>query len=160
LTARLLKRAIVSDLAIFIQEQNGQPETGKDHTNYVVSRLLLFDPMDSPEALGVLASLSGYYLGARAEEVYRCLLLRKGEKIVPSLAHYQRSGNSECARELGQGFESPSAVLEGNALCPNDQRQIKYLAHLITQIDSGKACSDRDLALISRPAGRSAGDKQ
>jgi hypothetical protein len=148
-TARLLKRAIVSDLAILVQEQHLAAGTERpDHSKYIVSRLLLFDRMDSPEALGVFASLSGYYLGGRAEKVYRCLTLRKGKTFEPLLAEQARGGDLECARELGQEFESPSSALDGKALCRSRQDRAAFLAALIAEIDSGRACSNDELVAI------------
>jgi hypothetical protein len=150
-TARLLKRAIVSDLAIMIQEQGVGSGTEKpDHSKYMVSRLLLFDPMDSPEALGVFASLSGYYLGERADKVYQCLTLRRGKTIEPLLAEQSRGGDLECGRELGQKFERPSSALNGKALCRGGKDRAAFLAALMAEIDSGRVCSNDELAAIGR----------
>ena len=150
-TAQRLKRAIVSDFATFVQEQTGHSNSERtDHSNYAVSRLLLFDPMDSPEALGVFASLSGYYLGARAEQTYHCLILRKGKKIEPLLTEQLHGSDLECARELGREFESPSAVLDGKALCRSKQDEASFLARVISEVDSGRTCSNSDLAEISQ----------
>ena len=150
-TARLLKRAIVSDLAIMIQERSLRSGTERpDHSKYVVSRLLLFDPMDSPEALGVFASLGGYYLGERADKVYRCLALRKGKTIEPLLAANSRSGDLECARDLGEEFARPSSALDGKALCRSLQDRAALLAALMAEIDSGRVCSNDELAAIGQ----------
>lgn len=148
-TARLLKRAIVSDLAVFTQEQIGRSDTAHtDHSEYVVSRLSLFDPMSSPEALGVFASLSGYYLGVRGEKLYDCLSLRKGKALEPFLKQYFRNGNPECLRDLGQNFATPVDALGGHALCPSDQQQRGHLTNLIAEIDTAKSCSDSEFAAI------------
>jgi hypothetical protein len=149
--ALLIKRAIVSDLAVVVRARNIPSESERaDHSKYAVSQLLRFDPMDSPQALGVFASLSGYYLGARAEPVYRCLTLRKGKTIEPLLAEAAHSGNLECVRELGQEFTSPSSGLDGRALCRSRQDQAAFLADLIAEIDSGKTCSNDELAAIGK----------
>jgi len=121
-----------------------------DDSKYVINQLLRFDSMDSPQALGVFASLSGYYLGGRAEQVYRCLTLRKGKAIEPLLAEGARSGNLECVRELGQEFASPSSALDGRALCRGTQDQTAFLAGLVAEIDSGRMCSNDELAAIGR----------
>jgi len=147
--ALLIKRAIVSDLAIVVRKSPSESERA-EHSKYEVSQLLRFDPMDLPQALGVLASLSGYYLGARAELVYRCLTLRKGKTIEPLLAEAARNGNHECARELGQEFTSPSSALDGRVLCRSRQDQAAFLADLIAEIDSGKTCSNDELAAIGQ----------
>lgn len=150
-TAKLLKQAIVSDLAVFARAHNLQPGTGySDHMEYVISQLLLFDGMNSPEALNTFASLSGYYLGAPSEKLYRCLALRKGKALGPYLEHYLHSGNSECLSYLGQDFSKPSGSLQGYALCSTSQQQEKRLTDLIARIDTGESCADSDLALISR----------
>lgn len=148
-TARLLKRAIVSDLAIFTEEQSIDTNIAPtDHSKYVVSRLSLFDPLSSPEALSVFASLSGYYLGAGAEKLYDCLALRKGKTLQSFLEPYLRDGNPECLRELGQSFAKPSNALDGYALCPSDQQQRDHLTRLIAEIDTAKSCPDREFASI------------
>jgi len=154
-TAELLKRAIVSDLALFAQDRNLQPRTGySDHMKYVTSELLLFDRMDSPEALSMFASLSGYYLGAPAEKLYQCLALRKGKALEPQLERYLHDGNPECINELGQDFSKPSGSLDGYALCSTSQQQEKRLTDLIAMIDNRESCADSDLARISGSGGK------
>lgn len=149
-SAKLLKRAIVSDLAVFAQDHNLRPTTGySDHLEYVTSQLLLFDGINSPEALTMFASLSGYYLGAPAEKLYQCLALRKGKTLEPLLQHYLHYGNPECITELGQDFSKPSPSLDGYALCSTTQQQEKRLTDLIARIDDGKSCADSELARIS-----------
>src|SRR5271166_383354 len=109
--ARLLKLAIVSDLAIYAQDESSQfSATSGDHTGYVVSRLSRFDSMNSPGALEVFASLSGYYLGASAEKLYYCLALRKGKPLETYLDQYLHNANAECLADLGQNFAKPSAA--------------------------------------------------
>jgi hypothetical protein len=147
-TALLLKRAIVSDLALFIQEQNGRPDKVYE---YLVRKLSSFDRLSSPEALAVFASLSGYYLGASGEELYDCLSLRKGKALEPYLERYIH-GNAECSQELGRSFTKSSAALGGYALCPNAQQQKVHLTTLIAEIDSAKLCSNGNLAAITTRA--------
>jgi hypothetical protein len=152
-TARLLKRAIVANLALFVQEQTGRSD--KAHaalSETVARRLSLFDSLGSPEALGVLASLSGYYLGARGEELYRCLVLRKGKSLEPYLEHYLHNGNPECSQEQGPTFTKPSSALDGYALCRNDQQHKAHLATLIAAIYSASPCSDSEFAALSTGA--------
>jgi len=149
-SAKLLKRAIVSDLAVFAQDHNLEPRTGySDHMEYVASQLLLFDGMNSPEALSMFASLSDYYLGAPTEKLYQCLALRKGKALEPLLEHYLHDGNPECINELGQDFSKTSASLDGYALCSTSQQQEKRLTDLIARIDNGESCADSELAPIS-----------
>ncbi len=149
-TAKLLKRAVVSDLAIFTQDQSLQRNTGySDHMKYVTSRLSLFDGMNSPEALSAFASLSGYYLGAPGQKLYRCLALRKGRALEPYLEPYLRGGNPECVNELGQDFTKPSESLEGYTLCSTSQQLEKRLTELIAEIETGKSCTDSDLARLT-----------
>jgi len=149
-TARLLKRAIVSDLALYIQKQSVRSDKAyADHSAYLVRRLSLLDSLGSPEALAMFASLSGYYLGTRGEELYDCLALRKGKALEPYLEEYVRNGNAECSQELGQGFTKPSYALRGYALCPSGQQQKAHLTTLIAEIDSSKSCSDSKLAAVT-----------
>ena len=152
-TPRLFKEAIVSDLALYAQNPRNEGSHGFDeHSQYVVSRLLPFDHMNSPEALAVLASLNSYYLGARGEQAYNCLLLRKGKQIKPYLTQNAGSPNLECSRELGAGFEQPSAALGGLALCSSAQEQSRRLSNFIYEIDSSKPCSDEELRAITQNA--------
>ena len=158
-TAQLLKRAIVSDLALFTQAHTARSDKAyTDLSEYVVRRLSLFDPLDSPTALQVFAGLSGYYLGARGEELYDCLSLRKGKALKPYLEQYIHNGNAECSKELGQSFTKPSIALGGYAICPSDQQQKAHLAALIAEIDSARKCSDSDLAADSAGPSPSSAD--
>jgi hypothetical protein len=146
--AKLLKRAMVSDLAIYAQDQNPQP-VGV-YGNQVVSRLSRFDSMNSSDALNVFASLSGYYLGAPAEKLYYCLALRKGRQLKPYLEHYLHDASPECLADLGQDFTRPSAALNGYAVCRSADQQAVRLRNLIVDIDSGDSCTDSDLAGLTR----------
>lgn len=149
-TARLLKRSIVSDLAVFVKEQPARSDKAySQHSDYVVHQLALFDPLSSQEALGMFGSLSGYYLSSRGEQLYDCLALRKGKSLKPFLEQYLINGNTECSTELGQTFAKPSVALDGNALCASDQQQKVHLAILIAEIDSGTACPDSALAALT-----------
>jgi hypothetical protein len=146
-TARMLKRTIVSNLALFAQEHTVRSDKAyADLSEYVVHQLSLFDPLDSPEALGVFAGLNGYYLSARGEALYDCLSLRKGKALEPYMEQYLGNGNAECSQELGQNFTKPSDALGGYALCPSGQQQKAHLVTLLAEIDSAKKCSDSELA--------------
>jgi hypothetical protein len=148
--ARLLKRAIVSDLALFVTEESDRPDKAyAEQWKHLVRQLSSFDPLDSPAALEVFAGLSAYYVGARGEELYDCLSLRKGKALEPYLEQYIHNGNAECAQGLGQSFTKPSNALGGYALCPSDQQQIAHLTTLIAEIDSAKTCSDSSLAALT-----------
>jgi hypothetical protein len=154
-TAPLLKRAIVSDLALLIQEQGARSDK-----EYPVHQLLSFDQLSSPEALGVFASLSGYYLGARGEELYDCLSLRKGKGLEPYLEQYLHNGNAECSQQLGQTFTTPSSALGGYPLCPDGRQQKAHLTTLIAELDSARTCSDSDLAAVAARLRLSLGERQ
>ena len=158
-TARLLKRAIVSDLATFVQEQKTRSgEASARHSGFVVSHLMSFEPLNSPDALGVFASLAGYYLGTGGEEAYDCLSLRKGKTLEPYLVKYLQTGSHECTQELGDTFTRPSDALEGHALCVTNQQQQAHLGTLFAKIDSGQSCSDAQLATITGAAQPSSAD--
>jgi len=148
---RLFKEAIVSDLALYVQEpDNIGNQRSDEHSQYVISRLLPFDHMSAPDALTVLAGLNGYYLGLHGEQVYNCLLRRKGKQIEPYLARYVRSPNLECSLELGARFEQPSAALGGLALCPSTREQSGSLASIMYEIDLSKPCSDEELRALTQ----------
>jgi hypothetical protein len=152
-TARVLKRAIVSNLGLFVTEQTSRSDKAYAAlSENLVRKLALFDQLGSPEALGVLASLSGYYLGARGEELYRCLVLRRGKALEPYLVQYLHNGNPECSQQLGPIFTKPSSALDGYALCPSDQQQKAHLTTLIAAIYSESRCSDSEFAALSSGA--------
>jgi hypothetical protein len=145
-TAKLLKRAIVADLAIYAQNQEPRSDGAyAEQMKYIVSQLSRFDQINSPEGLKVFASLSGYYLGVPGEKLYECLALRKGESVKPQLEQYLQRGNPECLKELGQEFSKPSASLDGYAFCSTSQEQDGRLRSLIAGIDHGQRCTDIDL---------------
>ncbi len=153
--AKLLKLAIVSDLAIYVQEQTpGAGTAYHEHMKYVTGRLSRFDSMNSPGALKVFASLSGYYLGAPAEKLYYCLALRKGKPLESYLEDYLHSPNGECPNDLGQSFTEPSAALDGYAVCRSPERQTERIQGLIADIDSGRSCTNSELIGLTSSARR------
>ncbi|HTY56507.1 MAG TPA: hypothetical protein VMB26_14965, partial [Candidatus Binataceae bacterium] len=155
--ARLLKRAIVSNLALFVLQQNSYSEKAyADHSAYVTSRLSHFDSLTSPEALAVFASLSGYNLGARAQQLYECLSLRKGKALEPYFEQYLHNGSNECVHELGASMTQPNAALGNHPLCPSDEQQKIRLTTLLSAIESAKTCSDSELAAAATHPGASA----
>jgi hypothetical protein len=146
-TAKLLKRAIVADLAIYSQDQEPRSNGAyAEHMKYIVSQLSRFEQINSPEALDVFASLTGYYLGASGERLYECLAPRKGKAVKPQLEQYFQNGNPECLKELGRDFSKPSASLDGYAFCSTSQEQAERLKGLIAGIDNGQSCTDVDSA--------------
>ncbi len=148
--AKLVKLAIVTDLAIYAQDQNPRPGAYDDHMAYVVSRLSRFDSMSSPDAFKVFASLSDYYLGAPGEKLYSCLALRKGKPLQPYLEEYFHGANAECQNDLGQSFTKPSAALDGYAICRSPSQQRERLRGLIADIDIGASCGDSDFTNLIR----------
>jgi hypothetical protein len=149
-TARLLKRSIISDLALFVEEQHTRSEKAySDHSDYVVRHLSLFDSIHSPEALNIFASLSGYYPGNRGEDLYHCIALRKGKDLKPYLEQYLRDGNDECTQELGPNFGQPSDALMGQALCPSNAQQNARISLLINEINSRDNCSNGELTALT-----------
>ncbi len=150
--AKLVKLAIVTDLAIYAQDQNPRPEAYNDHMAYVVSRLSRFDSMTSPDALKVFASLSDYYLGAPGEKLYSCLALRQGKLLQPFLEQYFHAAKGECQNDLGQSFTKPSAALDGYAVCSSPSQQRERLRGLIADIEIGASCSDADFIALVRSA--------
>jgi hypothetical protein len=153
--AKLLKLAIVSDLAIYVQEQT--PAAGAayhEHMKYVTGRLSRFDTMNSPGALKVFASLNGYYLGAPAEKLYYCLALRKGKPLESYLEEYLHSPSAECLNDLGQSFTKPSAALDGYAVCRSPEQQTERMQSLIADIHSGRSCTNSELTGLTSSARR------
>jgi len=149
-SSALLKQAIISDLAFLIAEQSGRPDKAyEERSEDLVQQLSLFDRLDSTAALEEFASLSGYYFGARGQELFDCLSLRKGKAFEPYLEPYIRNGNAECSQKLGQSFTRPGNTLGGFASCPTDQELKARLTILMAEIDAAKTCSDSNLAAIA-----------
>jgi hypothetical protein len=150
-TAQLLKQAILSDLAIYVIQPNFPGGPNGSQLPNVAGQLSLFDRMNAPDALPVLASLSGYYLGSGNERLYDCLVLRKGAALKPYLEELFRSGSLECLRQFGAAYGNPSSALNGHAFCPNQRQVAEHLAKLIGEIDAAKPCSDSDVAALTGP---------
>jgi hypothetical protein len=67
----------------------------------VMPFLYAFDSFQSKKDVEDLANLSSYYLGEAAGELYRCLVLRKGEKIKPALKKLAANKSNECIDRFG-----------------------------------------------------------
>jgi hypothetical protein len=80
------KRAIVSDLALFVQESTLHSDKAyADHAKFVVARLKPFDPLHSPEALKQYSqALAVTALAVSAKgfmTVYRCERAKRSSLI-------------------------------------------------------------------------------
>ena len=94
-TARLLKQAIVSDLAIFTEEGKSWVRTchvGTIRSIWSAASRSLIRWVHQKHSV-YFASLSGYYLGARGEKLYDCIALRKGKALEPFLKQYLGNAN-------------------------------------------------------------------
>jgi hypothetical protein len=109
-----------------------QPERQHDENAYseIVDLLLLFDDRSSQETMDLLASLSSYYLGAYGGELYTCIVLRKGTKILPAFEVLQSTGHNDCIGRLG---------LENKLCFSGDQYQSK-IELIIRNIEKNQSC--------------------
>jgi hypothetical protein len=67
----------------------------------VMPLLYAFDSFQSERDIKDLAQLSSYYVGEAAGELYRCLVLRKGEKIRSVLETLAAKKSNECIDRFG-----------------------------------------------------------
>lgn len=77
-----------------------------DITASMLGLLFLFDDDDSPQALDALARLSWYYLGEAPGEVYSCVVVRKGARILPALREQLKSATDDCASRYGKSNDA------------------------------------------------------
>ena len=91
---------------------------------------LLFDAWDSDAALIELAALSSYYTGESSNEIYSCIVVRKGPRIVPFLER-EAQGNGECA----------SRFAEKKGVCVEEKWRRSRLRSLSHRIESGERCT-------------------
>jgi len=94
-----VKEAVVG----FLRFQEIVPTSERANLPYweTVKLILILDEPDDPKSLGVLADLTSYQVGASGGEILRCVLLRKGPKIVPYLEERLRSDGNDCLDVLG-----------------------------------------------------------
>ena len=67
----------------------------------VMPLLYAYDSLGSERDVEDLAKLSAYYLGESAGTLYRCLLLRKGQKIQSALKKLVVMKSNECIQRFG-----------------------------------------------------------
>jgi hypothetical protein len=101
--------------------------------NDVNALLVLFDSMQSEASERILANLGSYYLGESAGELYECVVLRKGKRMVPYLRRELRY--SDCARQTRGKYRN---------LCRSRANRQAYLGSIIQQLHQGKGCPDTD----------------
>lgn len=77
-----------------------------------------------------IVSLSHFELGTAPTEVYQCVVIRKGRRIVPVIERELRRMDNPCESEFGQG--SP--------LCRSGGETEAALQFYRSEIESGTPC--------------------
>jgi hypothetical protein len=124
--------------------------TSDQHIDDVLDLMIIFDHENRSADLKKFASLSDFYLGEWPGELYSCLAMRKGPRLLPYLSEALRSGNSACAERLSRDFSSKSRLRGtgniGASLCLSPTEHERRIEDLVRQINSKTRCSDGDLA--------------
>jgi hypothetical protein len=92
--------------------------------------LLLLDTESSEVALRRIVALSHFDLGTAASEVYGCMVIRKGQAIVPYIEQELERPGNPCASEFG----------EGSSVCRPARDVAGSLRFFVSQIVSGQPC--------------------
>ena len=134
----VIKEAIVSQNAVVV----AHPDLLTDgafikHASLVNDLLLLFDSMRSEKSMETLASLSPYYLGEAGDEIYSCVLLRKGRRIKPVLSQLLKSPHNECMERFAASGGKPDTA----QVCFTDQEYRNRLKQFLVDIDKNVPCS-------------------
>lgn len=138
--AELVKDAIVAGAALKAMTPDlAQDKRATDHFWRLSTVLLLFDSMSSQKSLAMLASLSPYYLGEAPDEIYSCLVQRKGKRIAPFL---RKLAESKIANECLQRFGMPREPGQtGRRLCLDTDEHRLRLQELLARIDRDQPCT-------------------
>lgn len=90
----------------------------------VMPFLFVYDSLGSERDIEDLANLSPYYMGEAAGTLYQCLLLRKGQKILPDLKKLANKKSNECIEKFGREA----------SICLSDKQYREYLKNNIETI--------------------------
>jgi hypothetical protein len=122
------------------------------HIDAVMDLMLLFDHRNDPADLRQFARLGDLYLGEWPGELYFCVAMRKGRRLLPFLSDALRSSNSDCLARLQRDFGVKTSFgrtgEHGLHLCLPASEREQRLKYLIEQIKSGTGCSDEELSNI------------
>lgn len=130
----LIERALVSNQMLYdALPAVRQNKTYLSHSDDVKALLVLFDNMHSDESCRILANLGGYYFGEDAGELYECVVLRKGNEMIPFLRH--EIASSECSEKFADSHPE---------LCLNSKDRRMYLGRVLNELARGEECSDAD----------------
>lgn len=126
----LIEDAIVSAARLQAERKAQSDRSLVDHSWRVVSLLLLFDSRNSSRSLDALAGVSSYYLGESGNEIYECLLLRKGVQIRARLEKRLTESTTECSRSTGN-----------SGVCLSETDFKNRLKRILTEIDKNTPCT-------------------
>jgi hypothetical protein len=134
-TSDVVYRSIVALLAArAVVDADGADDVVRRVDWAIQDSLLLFDDLDSDEAMARLVGLTSFYLGEASGEILDCLISRKGSRIAPLLETALREKGDACAQEFGR--ESAQCVGQRNRDALADRRR-----SLMMRIEDDAPCA-------------------
>jgi hypothetical protein len=140
--AQIIRDSLV--ISIYLERRYKLPKTPEEKvTDAKMVNLIgnlgeliyLFDCLDDEESLRVFANLSSYYIGEHNSEVYDCIALRKGKRLLPFLEEIAKNKCNECNEIFAKD-------LEVDTICREKSYQIGYIAGLIDRIKKAETCAE------------------
>jgi hypothetical protein len=130
-TPMLVKNAVVSFFGLRTAPGVGLP--GTKTAQSIVDLLLILDKASDRQTVNVLADLSTYDLGTAGSEVYDCLIVRKGSKMVAALRSRDSDTSDDCTKILGAGH--PSCIATRGA-----EARRQRITDLVARVKSNQPC--------------------
>ena len=133
----LIKKAILSGISLRARYPRlTNDEVGDEHFSDVGEMLLLFDSMSSDRSIRTLASLAPYYLGSSTDEIYSCLVIRKGKTINKFLVDLKNSDSDECINTFKRAYKH-----DIGKVCLSSDAYKEKLTTLIESINKNRSCT-------------------
>lgn len=94
----------------------------------------LFEVLNDEASLKVLANLGSYYIGEDPGERYSCIVLAKGQAILPYLQAILDQKCDECIQKFGSGSD----------MCQKRDWYLQHTKSLIDRIHRNERCPKED----------------
>jgi hypothetical protein len=104
----------------------------------VMPFLFAYDSLGAERDIEDLAKLSPYYLGEAAGTLYQCLVLRKGQKILPALQKLAKRKSNECIERFGQ---DANVCLSDNEYRAHIKKYIEAISSLTKTNQTTSLCT-------------------
>jgi hypothetical protein len=138
--AELIKAAIVSNHKLLLLDPKLEmDQTFNEHSADVAELLLVLDPDVSEPGLEVIGSLASYRLNSAEDEIYACLVQRKGSRIVPILRRLLESQSSECIEKYSDSRKSKNQ--ETSSICRSEVSYRDNIRRLLRLISVDAPCT-------------------